>query len=91
MGHQTPHTDMKCIAVTGHEWGTLDRCIWCGRGKSIVEAADYAMSIDCIALSSMVRADLARELDEYGATQEGTMAVRGWLKVKGLWIGPDFD
>ena len=83
--------NVKCIAVTGHEWGTLDRCIWCGRGKSIVEAETYTISIDAITLSSMVRGDLQCDLDEYGATQESTMAVRGWLKAKGLWIGPDFD
>lgn len=82
---------MKCIAPTGHEWGTLDRCIWCGRSKSIVESETYALSIDAITLSGMVRADLARELEEEGATRDRTMAVRGWLKTKGLWIGPDFD
>lgn len=82
---------MKCIVVTGHEWGTLDRCIWCGRSKSIVEREIHPESLDAVTLSSMVRADLVRELEEEGATRDGTMAVRGWLKTKGLWIGPDVD
>ena len=51
------------------------------------------MIVNAIAsvLSKMVREDLDAELKgEYGATQDATMAVRDWLKSKGLWEGPDY-
>ena len=49
-----------------------------------------AIDVSLESICDEVRADLKRELEVNGATQEGTMAVQAWLKQKGLWNGEDF-
>lgn len=43
------------------------------------------------AICDEVRSDIDEDLIRDGASHDSTDAVRGWLKTKNLWVGPDYN
>lgn len=77
------------------EQNPLGRTVWdasrADEGSISATGADIVAAAVAVRLSDMVREDFDHQLAAEGSTRDSTMAVRGWLKGKGLWVGPDFN